>query len=329
MKIYNRIVVISLSFMLFFACSEPIDIDIEEQDRVIVLNGFINPDSTIRINLSKSLGVLEPDNNFSFITDAEVKLYEDGEFVENVESFDYGMYEAALRPTAGKTYRITASTAVLNNIVAETKIPIRVPITEVTSDFQLDSVVEQWWNPQTQEYFDTTIIQMSEQGTIQFKFNDPAQENNFYFVTISALMPEYSWQDGEPEPIQTGVYMQSIDYDNNTLPYENNLYMNNFTGYVFSDNLFDGQEHAFSAIINSWSFGYGENSSLPQSPLYIHLHSVTEDFYNFVSSYSKYDESQYNPFTEPVNVFSNIENGYGFFTGYSTYIDSVSLSANN
>jgi len=42
----------SLFFMIsIFSCSEPIDIDIDESQKVIVLNSLINPDSTITVNI--------------------------------------------------------------------------------------------------------------------------------------------------------------------------------------------------------------------------------------------------------------------------------------
>jgi hypothetical protein len=320
------IIIISLIFSLS-ACREYIDIDIDEKEKVMVLNGFLNTDSTVRVNLAQSLGVLESNNNFQFISDADVDFYEDGQMKESLQYDSLGYYSGTSRPQAGKSYEIRASAGSFKDIKSRIFIPQPVAVKEINADFTLDSVTEQWWNPQTQQYFDTTIVRMSEEGTIEVKFDDPADEKNYYFLTFNCLMPTYKWEDGYE--VRTGEQMISLSYDINTISYENYLYMANFSGYVISDDFFNGQTYALTARIYSWAFteyAYGSYNALPLSPIYVNLHSVSEEFFDFVISYSKYDETAYNPFAEPVNVLSNVENGYGFFTGYSTYTDSIGFN---
>lgn len=324
----KRTIIIFLSLIFMFsACREYIDIELDEKDKVLVLNGFINTDSTVQINLAQSLGVLESNNNFKFISNADVVLYEDGQIKESLQHDSNGFYSGTSRPEAGKSYEIRASAGSFEEIRSHTFIPQSVAVKELNTDFTLDSVTEQWWNPQTQQYFDTTIVRMSEDGIIDIKFEDPADEKNYYFLTFSCLMPKYKWEDGYE--IRIGEQMISLSYDINALSYENFLYMRNFSGYVISDDFFDGQTYTLSARIYSWSFteyAYGSYNALPLSPIYVNLHSVSEDFFNFVTSYSKYEDAAYNPFAEPVNVMSNVENGYGIFTGYSTHTDSIGFN---
>lgn len=319
------IIILSLIFSLS-ACREYIDIEIDEKEKVLVLNGLINTDSTVRINLSQSLGVLESNNNFKFISDADVDLYQDGQIKERLQYDSLGFYSGTSRPEAGKSYEIRASVGNFEDIRSHAFIPRSVPVKEINTDFTLDSVVEQWWNPQTQQYFDTTIVRMSEEGTIEVKFDDPPDEKNYYFLTFNCLMPIYKWEDGYE--IRIGEQMVSLGYDISTLSYENHLYMANFSGYVIPDDFFNGQAYTLTARVYSWSFSYayGGSNALPLSPIYVNLHSVSEEFFDFVTSYSKYEETAYNPFAEPVNVFSNVVNGYGFFTGYSTHTDSIGFN---
>ena len=312
---------------MLFSCSEVIDIDVEEEDKVLVLNGMLSPDSLIKINLGKSMGILDGDNSFEFIYNAEVKLYEDDEFIQNMPIDTFGYYISSIYPKMNSKYKIIVTSGDFPQIEAETTIPKIVPISEMTSDFTMDSVTEQWWNPQTQEYFDTTFISMSEEGYINITFDDPANETNFYFVTLSALLPIYEYSEFGGEYVRVGEKMTSISYEVNTISYNNYFYMNNFTGYIIADELFNGQSYTLNAKIYSWNFGgyYGQNS-MPLSPIYVHLHSVPEELFNFITSYNKYEEASYNPFAEPVNIFSNIKNGYGFFMGYNTATDSIAIN---
>jgi hypothetical protein len=320
----KKIIILIITAVLALAgCREYIDIEIPEEEKVMVLNGFINSDNPVRLNLSKSMGVLEARNAFEFIETAEVELYEDGEFAELLVFDTLGFYSGTLIPSEGKRYELRASHADMKAISSSAFIPQKVPIKSVESTFVADSVTEQWWNPQTQEYFDTTIVRLSEEGVIEIRFDDPGNAENYYFVTFNCLMPLYDWRDGQQ--IRIGEEMLSLDYDHNTLPYENYLYMDNFKGFVFSDEFFNGSEYLFTAHVYNFGMYYYEGGGMTLSPIYVNLHSVSKDFFLFVTSYSKYDEAAYNPFAEPVNVFSNVENGFGFFTGYATVTDSVNF----
>jgi len=47
------------------------------------------------------------------------------------------------------------------------------------------------------------------------------------------------------------------------------------------------------------------------------LRTVSEDFYKYKITGSVHDNSSDNPFAQPVNVYKNIDNGFGIFAGYS------------
>ena len=47
--------------------------------------------------------------------------------------------------------------------------------------------------------------------------------------------------------------------------------------------------------------------------LYWTLKNHSEDYYMYKKTFNVYQSVRGNPFAEPVQVFSNIENGYGIF----------------
>ena len=53
--------------------------------------------------------------------------------------------------------------------------------------------------------------------------------------------------------------------------------------------------------------------------------TISEEMGNYYKSNNLYYESEYNPFSEPVNVYSNIHNGYGLFSSFSTDTDLISF----
>jgi hypothetical protein len=61
------------------------------------------------------------------------------------------------------------------------------------------------------------------------------------------------------------------------------------------------------------------------STYYIKLYTVSEDLLKFVNSYNLSINTGFDPFAQPVQIYSNIENGLGFFSGYTLDIDSMKI----
>lgn len=66
-------------------------------------------------------------------------------------------------------------------------------------------------------------------------------------------------------------------------------------------------------------------SSLKSDYLYFNLKTITQDYYLYYISLDSHIEAVANPFSLPEITFSNISNGYGLFTAYSTTLDSVRI----
>lgn len=302
-----------------FACSEPIDIDIEDQDRVLVVNSVINPDSLIKVNLARSLSVKESDSSFKFIENATVEIYENGTLIDELSHSKNGYYISSHKPKENTTYKLIAKAANFEPAQSEIKIGMPVPIKSLTADIEVESYTETWWDEETQTEFDTTIYYIvSERSFINVSFDDNPNEENYYFLALYTYQDVYEYLPPNYEEVYMGEKLQPIDYNNASLSYENYYYSNGLVGYAISDDFFNGQTYSSNLDLYLWS--------VPKKPyIYVQLLSINKEFFDFVTSYNKYEESTYNPFAEPVNVRSNIENGFGIFTGYSTSKDSVKI----
>ena len=51
--------------------------------------------------------------------------------------------------------------------------------------------------------------------------------------------------------------------------------------------------------------------------MFVYLISASEDYFRYKRTYSLQEESSGDPFAQPVNVYNNIENGFGIVAGYS------------
>jgi len=313
-----------------FSCREPIDITVPDTEKKIVLNGLINPDSTVKIHLSKSISILEKDDNITFLKNAVVKIYENNTYKETLQYDTNGYYRGSVYPQIGKNYKITAEYSPLYAVDAETEILANPTISEINAEPVFHSETQTWYDSETGEPFDTTINTLN-QIQINITLSDPPNQTNYYLLTFSANLAQYIYYPPDYIPVFIGYKMTSLYYDANNLNWENQFYTRDLVGYVFNDNLFDGSDYSINASVQPNSYysgGYAESDNTLDK-IYVNLHAITEDFYQYVLSYSKYQNIEGNPLAEPVNIRSNVNNGFGFFSGYSTKTDSVIINYPN
>ncbi len=304
---------------LIFACREPIDISVPNEEKKIVLNGFLTADSSVRIHLSKSIGILETNKQIEFLKNANVQLYENGNFIEQLQYDTNGYYVGNTLPQINGNYKITANASPLNPVDAETKIlPAPAPF-EFQVHPKIEERVQTWYNEETGQPFDTTIKHLGELE-VELSINDPANENNIYFLTFTIFADRYEHFPPDFEPVFMGKDELCLNYDSENLPWENWYYSRDLEGCVFSDNLFNGSVYKIKTRI--FSEQYSETEELIDT-VFINLYSVNEDFFQYVTSYSKYEDAYGNPLSEPVNVFSNINGGFGIFSGFAIRKDTI------
>ncbi|MDD4141207.1 MAG: DUF4249 family protein [Bacteroidales bacterium] len=102
---------------------------------------------------------------------------------------------------------------------------------------------------------------------------------------------------------------------------------------VFSNNIIEGNSYTMKLNVIS---GSSESSngvwfySIP--PVVLELRSITKDYYDFLQRYYLYEQAAFNyeifiGSMPAHNMYSNVENAYGLFTGYSYSIsDTITIS---
>ena len=68
---------------------------------------------------------------------------------------------------------------------------------------------------------------------------------------------------------------------------------------------------------------YGFKSVKWIQTIYLTISRVSKEYYWYQSSYSNYLQTSGDPFAQPVQVYTNINNGLGVFAGYSASKDSI------
>ncbi|MFA6126311.1 MAG: DUF4249 domain-containing protein [Bacteroidales bacterium] len=296
---------LALTFALT-ACEKVVYIKIDEADRKIVLNGLICPDSTVVVHVSRSSSLGKPDQwditkpyVDPWMAD-QVSLYEDDRFVGQLHMKKGNFLELpGFRPLPGKAYRLEASQGEMKPVSATVHIPELVPLTS----------------------FDTTMVTTADGKAavrISFRISDPAGQKNYYALQVSGSQ-RYFYDPFERKIIDSvGIY--------NCYP---SLYLNSddILGLDFLDAnrdvRIDGKLFFNDQLFNGKAFDI--SFELPQDSWYkmadtvnfrIDLHQVDKSYYLYAVSQQKYSLSADNPFVEPVQVYSNVTDGFGLFSAY-------------
>ncbi len=283
-------VVIFLLFVLT-ACETVVDVDVPFEEKGLVVNSFISPDSLFSARITLNKFILD-DALYTIVPDATVTISKDGSPIETLTFDGKGAYRSSsLRPEVDVEYAIEVTHPKYGTATAETKIPVAVPM-EVT-DFEL-----------------TDNNQMLNDANVQFKVmvHDPAGEANFYQIE---MLKEVSFEDPTTHQGFRSFNTVPIFSDDEGIDVEKIV---NVEGFYFPDHLFDGKE----TIINVKGHNY--NGILTQGfteKFYIVLRTLSREYYNYKTTVLLQDYVADDPFAQPVKVFNNIENGFGIFAGYN------------
>ena len=85
---------------------------------------------------------------------------------------------------------------------------------------------------------------------------------------------------------------------------------NAYNYLLLKDDQFDGQDYTLEFYVINWAEFKDE-----QLEGEIRLMNTSEEFFNYRKSYEIYETALNNPFSQPVQVFSNINGGMGVFAG--------------
>jgi hypothetical protein len=306
------IIILIVGFLLF-ACTKEVEIGIPQEKSKIVAYSTIVPftlptPKPLGIKLQSSLHIFE--NSQSKMGDAIVMYFENGVLKDTLKYIDsLDMFSISNNisdyPITGNTYSIQIYKDGFETITSTTKIPSKVVIKDT-------AVVPI-------SYIDETGNVFSE---ISLSFTDPADEINFYEICVSDI---------------------AFNYDSSNFFYELSTYDNIITSesyypslirfdidkpkyLLFNDKSINGKEYTLRVYYNPPQ-KEDDNRYIANHSISVHFRNVTHEYYKFKTSmiqhlYNKEEDILYG-MGEPINIISNVNNGYGLFAGFNNDIVSI------
>jgi hypothetical protein len=281
-----------------------IDLDIPPHEPVLVLNGLLDTDTNAQIVISHSVGAFSGGRP-SFITDANVLLYKDDQFIDsllpdltnliyvnyyddyNVDSLAMYYYKSNYTPEKNTTYRIEVNHSDYPSISAETFIPDDITV------YNID--------------VDTTSHE--DKIGLTFSFDDNPNQQNYYRLKLfSSCNKEWENEDGD---IEEWGFRGDTRFMSNDPSFPSDIPFDGYTfegnNVVFTDALFNGQQKTIILDVIS-DLKYADCDTV-----IIRFSTFSDDTYSYYNSLGDHSEKgALNIFGgEVIPVYTNVENGLG------------------
>ena len=281
---------------LLTACETVVKIDVPREPSKLVVNSYFNPDSTFHAHVFTSRYVLDEDT-FPVIRDALVKVYDENEqlvteMVWRESQNEWGQFVAKyvsdVKPQPGKRYTIEVENEGFETVYGSDEVP--------EDTIQISNL--------------TTELSLGDYGMYKTTFDlIDGPEKNYYELAMFVEMEMYKndtliYRDTRYEYLETDdpLFGDGSQYGLTIL---------------FNDDLFNGKTEKIS-FLHPGTYGNCEGDICYKYPHFdVVLRSVSESYYKYKTTVKLQNDLSGDPFGEPVNVFNNIEQGYGIFAGYN------------
>jgi hypothetical protein len=287
---------------LIFACTKIIDVDSVDPNAKIVVSSIFYSEELWDVKVTNSIGhggngrINTIENAMVNILDKNSNLIETlrlkTESFPGVPTYSYYRTRNNNKPIEGESYKIEVSAPGYETVFAESNIPNH---TDIVS-FNKTSSTDIEGN-------------MKRSATIQFL--DRSGVKDYYVISLT----QYNYKiDTNPSSIIDTSYLSKSESLLTSYSLEVEAPRINRDVLYISDKSFNGDLHSIS-----FNYKLVDDSSI-NGNLYrtvVSMSALSEAAFEFYTTLNKHEDQLNNPFSEPVRIYSNIENGLGIFGGLS------------
>ncbi|HPR60404.1 MAG TPA: DUF4249 domain-containing protein [Prolixibacteraceae bacterium] len=327
-----KFILIIKLLLIITACVDEIKLKEDYTSKKLVVSSFITNGENIVVNLYQNKPInskYEP----ALKTKAKIVLYENGNEKETLKpmvrysnSYDYEnqtqitdstyMYTSEQTEIKnGNTYKIVVECEGYETVTAETTVPFPVPV----NAFDSLTVHKESHGNQYTEY------------DYKLSFTDKAEEINYYRLIVLQASAKKSYLKLGSDTIDyidmnlfsSSTYINSTDPLLTNENKDANSYLfgelDNSYG-IFTDDMINGESYEikFTANFQDYSSNEMDYEAGEFRKVNLVLQSLNADMFYYLRSIDAQEYSDYMMFTEPVPIYSNVENGFGVFAAYAS-----------
>lgn len=292
------IIYIALVIFLSGNCRELVTDEFPDMVKTPTVNSILVAGESVKLHLSfaAKLGT----NRLETIDNATVALYINSEYVENLTTNGEGLYTGTTIVEPQKTYSCNINIPGFEEINCNTTVP---PTPEIQN---IEHILKAGVDEEGRTY---------PAAEITFA-NNPAEVQ--YFQTVIRL---HSYGDIR-EPYYSNITDEILLAEG--LPI-----------LVFNNQLIDAESYTMHIDYQTGNHIKSGDSGWKTVlfPFVVELKAISEDYYHFLRQSYIYEQGRY-PYViggvvQTSQMYSNIENGYGIFAGYSSVVsDTIKVPQN-
>jgi len=288
----KNLLILIIAIFLFTSCEDFFSTTIKvdppaHEDQIVTSAFFTNADTNLQVLVNRSTAILENNNiDTRNLDNSTVRLFSGDDLLTTIPydlsdpNFAFNHIEIGTNVVfeAGKEYTLKVN----HPDYEESSATVTVPNEVIPFRFELEE--------------DAGIDEFgSRSDRVTVEFNDPSGEENFYEMAL------FSIRDfGNGEKFYENHYINTLDL---------NLRESFYGASILSDEAFNGQSYKLQLDIDRYEDGGSEIGT------FLIWRSVTKDYYQFARSVRLQSDSEdFGPFSEPVTIRSNFENGLGLFS---------------
>jgi hypothetical protein len=339
MQIVKFYILLSLFLgILCSSCINEIDFDELQTAPMITVNCLATPDTILRLNLNLTKFFLSTAPGFETVTDRVVKLYVNDKFKETL-LIRNNQYQSKYKPKTGEHLRLEIFNPGADTLLAitSTVIPPKPELLDVDTSSVYNSssylVNDSAVDISGKVYNDTLARIVNLRINYEVQFRDSLLMSNFYRIKIFIF---HYYEDGKISRETLRLRPDDIIFDRKN---ETDIFDNDRDKIfnIFNDELIDGKIYSVKLYgnLNKVSILPGKKEILRaagykfpvRSELVIDLQAIDKHFFQYLKTV-KYNNTDLQYFSEPVQVYSNIAGGTGLFGSYSHAYYTIPLTTN-
>lgn len=301
----NFIIVFIFLFVIFFGCRKLVTDELPSIPSKPVINSVFKINEPIIIHLSLSSGF--NNEEFELIENAKLYLEENSALKDTLIYKGEGIYVSTIKASQQSRYNLKLHYD-NKDINAQSSLPVKQEIIKY-------------------EHFNNAG--KDEEGisypAIKLKFTNNPEQILYYEIVLKLLLDNSqviwneetkSWED---IPLKRILIPELINITDPA------ILSNGLPIPVFSNELIKGDTYTITINYKTGSYttdATGNHTDL--YPLIVELRSISYEYFKFVNQLYLYEQGRYPyVFGDVLRIFplySNVENGYGIFAGYSSCI---------
>lgn len=288
-------------------CERTLDLDIDQPPARLVVNSSFTLGEKVKVAVSESQSILS--NSLPvYLNNAVVTLLQGDQVVELLnlvvdpaERISPYYTTTIFEPQAAITYTIKVEAIGYETVEAHSFIPEPVAFSklEVTSLTEIPSGAD-YSRRYTYE--------------VNLNFDDPIGQENFYHLNLFQEILSYSISENGDTLVNDSHLVRTLISFDDTKAVADAV----IGGLLLKDNP-SATGYRFPVTIEI----IPEFEALGK--VIAELRTVSKEYYLYYTTYSRQQGQSDGPFNDPVVIFNNVENGHGYFAGYNSMQDSISV----